>query len=459
MDQVQIVEPRMSNPKPEVSGIALDPMLQSLVEAHHEPFALIDHEFNIVAANRIYAEHYAGKPPAVVVGLKCHEVSHKSEATCNLNGEECPLTHVFENSNAYQVIHRHFDCRHDPDYVAIHGSPILGPDGEVRYMGESITSISRDEDLRFDEQKLVAGCCPSFMGVLDNLVVVAGTDAPVLIAGETGTGKELTAQLIHRKSRRSLKEFVPVDCTLFTEEMFASELFGHVKGAFTGAMETKRGLYEMADGGTLFLDEIGEMHLAIQAKLLRALESGTYRRVGDTKIRHAEARILCATNRDLKTMVDEGRFRADLYYRINCMQVELPPLRHRSNDIPELATYFLTLGGKKHARITDAALEMLKNYPFPGNVRELRNILERASILAKGMPVEVVHLPKEVIEPALAPQPHPVHREKDFFVLHSDGSGPTPEQIQRALDQHGGNRRLAAQTLGISERTLYRRLK
>jgi transcriptional regulator with PAS, ATPase and Fis domain len=441
-------------PKPD-----LNPMLRSLVESHHEPFALVDKDFVIVAANRLYAEAYAGKTPNDVLGMKCHEVSHKTSTTCEINGEECPLTHVFESGSPYQVIHRHFDREHDPEYVAIHASPILGLDGKVQYMGESITTISCEEDLHFEEQKMVAGCCPSFMGVLENLVVVAGTEAPVLIAGETGTGKEMAALLIHRKSKRALKEFVPVDCTLFTEEMFASELFGHVKGAFTGAADSKRGLYEMADGGTLFLDEIGEMPLAIQVKLLRALETGSYRRVGDTRMRHANVRILCATNRDLKAMVDEASFRSDLYYRINCMQVELPPLRHRHNDIPELATYFLTQGGKKHGTISDAALALLKSYPFPGNVRELRNILERAAILAKGLKVDVEHLPKEVIDPALAPQPRPVHGENQFFVLPADRSGPTPEQIQHALTQHHGNRRLAAQALGISERTLYRKLK
>jgi DNA-binding NtrC family response regulator len=358
------------------------------------------------------------------------------------------------------VIHRHFDHRHDPDYVAIHGSPILGSDGKVLYMGEGITSICHDTDFRFDDQKMVAGYCPSFMRVLDNLVTVAYTDTPVLILGETGTGKELAARLIHRKSRRAKKAFVPLDCTLFTEEMFASELFGHAKGAYTGAVEAKRGLYEEADGGTLFLDEVGDMPLAMQAKFLRALEHGTFRRMGETRLRKADVRIICATNRDLKAMVDAGLFRADLYYRINCMQVELPPLRHRRQDIPALVGHFLTNAGKRSTRVTDRALVALSQYSFPGNVRELRNVLERGCILAKGDTVDLAHLPREVIDPTRSPAPHPVHAESGFFQMpDAPARRPTPEQIDAALRQAGGNRRLAAQALGISERTLYRKLK
>jgi len=437
----------------------IDPMLQSLVDAHQEPFALVDRDFNVVACNSKYADTYAGTSCSHAIGKKCHQVSHKSDTTCELNGEECPLTHVFQTGQPYQVIHRHFDCLHDPDYVVIHASPILGQDGQVAYLGESITSISHDEELHFDEQKMVAGCCPSFMTVLHNLVTVAETEAPVLILGETGTGKELAARLIHRKSKRGLREFVPLDCTLITPEMFASELFGHVKGAFTGAVESKRGLFELADGGTLFLDEVGEMPVSIQAKFLRTIETGEFRRVGDTQMRKADVRIICATNRDLKAMVDAGTFRADLYYRINCMQVELPPLRHRRDDIPELVSHFLSHGGKRAQEITSDALDALVRYEFPGNVRELRNILERAAILARGTRVDMTHLPKEVVDPNLAPLTHPLHAERDFFTMPGGPQSITAETIEKSLHKYAGNRRLAAQALGISERTLYRKLK
>jgi len=437
----------------------LDPVLQSMVDTHPEPFALVDEDFVVVACNRKYAETYAGTDPAHVVGKTCHEISHKTSTNCELNGEECPLTHVFETGQPFQVIHRHFDCLHDPDYVVIHASPILGADGKVTYMGESATSISHEEELRFEENKMVAGCCPSFMTLLQHLATVADTDSPVLIEGETGTGKELAARLIHRKSKRALKEFVPLDCTLFSEEMFASELFGHTKGAFTGAVETHRGLFEAADGGTLFLDEVGDMPLSIQAKFLRALESGNFRRLGENRMRKADVRIICATNRDLKQMVEAGTFRADLYYRINCMQLELPPLRHRRGDIPELVEHFLGHGGKRAQAISPQALDALARYDFPGNIRELRNILERAAILAHGATVELGHLPKEVVDPAQAPQTHPLHEERAFFVMPCGTRALTPESVRKALDKFHGNRRLAAQAMGISERTLYRWLK
>lgn len=436
-----------------------NPMLQSLAESHHGPFAIIDKDFTIVAANRRYSETYAGTTPENILGMKCHQVSHKTDTNCEINGEECPLTHVFENRTPYQVIHRHFDSQHDPDYVAIHASPILGEQGEVLYLGEGVTSVSHDQDLHIDEQKMVAGCCPSFMGVLENLIAVADTDAPVLILGETGTGKELAARLIHKKSHRALKEFVPVDCTLFTEDMFASELFGHAKGAFTSAVSNKRGLYELADQGSLFFDEIGEMPLGMQAKLLRAIETGSFRRIGETAMRHASVRLICATNRDLKAMVDAGSFRADLYYRINCMQVELPPLRHRRGDIPELVSHFLDHCGFRKSQVTPKALDCLRNYPFPGNVRELRNILERATILAKGDAIDIRHLPKEVTEPGQAPVVHPLHDEGDYFTVPDINPKLTPDTLRAALENNRGNRRLAALALGISERTLYRKLK
>ncbi|PIV88276.1 MAG: Fis family transcriptional regulator [Hydrogenophilales bacterium CG17_big_fil_post_rev_8_21_14_2_50_63_12] len=367
------------------------------------------------------------------------------------------MKQVFQMGQPYQVVHRHFDQFQQPDYVAVHASPIFNAREKVVLIGESMTSISHGRDLCFDAEKMVSGCCPSFMRVLDNLVSVAETEAPVLILGETGSGKEMAAQLIHRKSRRADKEFVPIDCTQFTEERFASELFGHLRGAFTGAVENKMGLFELADRGTLFLDEIGELSLPIQAKLLRALETGNFRRLGETRERHADVRLVCATNRDLKDMVQQGAFRADLYYRINCMQIELPPLRHRGGDLPELINYFLERAGHR-AGISDAAFEVLLSYPFPGNMRELRNILERAVALSRGTRLEVQHLPDEVVHKDRTPEVHPVHAAGDFVACTEHGLSDA-EHVREVLHKHRGNRRLAAEELGITERTLYRKLK
>lgn len=436
--------------------------IQSLVDAHPEPFALIDENFTIVACNQKYAEAYTHLAPAEIVGMKCHEVSHKSADTCEINGEECPLSRVFRTQQETQVIHRHLDRDHAPEYVAIHGSPVFDDNGKLRYLGEGMHPISKEQDLIFDEQKMV-GCCPSFTRVLDNLCMVAGTDAPVLIHGETGTGKELAAQLLHRKSSHANGELVTVDCTQFTEEMFVNELFGHEHGAYTGCVGQKKGLVELAHQGTLFLDEIGEMPLPIQARFLRVLETGTFRRLGGTKEIKVDFRLIAATNRDLKILVEEGRFRSDLYYRINCMQVELPPLRHRKEDIPELVRHFLSrkIMGKHTASISNTALDVLKRYNFPGNMRELKNLLERGALLARGGLILPEHLPDEVrhynpvLDTALAEREHAF----ESHACETCAQPPTVELIHHTLAHFNGNRRLTANALKISERTLYRRLK
>jgi transcriptional regulator with PAS, ATPase and Fis domain len=430
--------------------------LQSLVDAHQEPFCLVDDQYQIVAANQRYAERYAGLDKQSVVGRKCHEISHESSLPCDVH-EECPLRQTFDQGHPFQVVHRHFDQYHEPDYVTVHSTPIFNAAGEVVLVGESMTSISHGNDLCFDAERMVSGCCPSFMRVLDNMASVAESDFPVLILGETGSGKEMAAQLIHRKSRRADREFVTIDCTQFTDERFASELFGHIRGAFTGAVENKMGLFELADQGTLFLDEIGELPLTSQAKLLRTLETGKFRRLGETRERHANVRLVCATNRDIQAMVKLGEFRADLYYRINCMQVELPPLRHRKGDLPELINYFLERAGFRHG-ISEAAYEALLAYPFPGNMRELRNILERAMALARGARLDTQHLPADVTHPESMLEVHPVHAESDF-VSCADHSHNEIKHLREVLHKHFGNRRLAAMELGIAERTLYRRLK
>ncbi len=430
--------------------------LQSLVDAHQEPFCLVATDYRIVAANQRYADAYAGSDRNAIIGKKCHQVSHKSDKPCEAH-EECPLRQVFATGQAHQFVHRHYDQFGEPDYVTVRGNPIFDANGMVVLMGENITSISHGQDICLDAERMVSGCCPSFMRVLDNLVTVAETEAPVLILGETGTGKEMAARFIHDKSRRANKEFVVVDCTQFTDDRFASDLFGHIRGAFTGAMENKLGLYEIADRGTLVLDEIGELSPAIQVRLLRVLETGTFRRLGETRERRADVRLVCATNRDLAEMVRSGTFRADLYHRINCMQVELPPLRHRLNDLAELSIFFLERVGHR-AGMSDATHEVLLRYEFPGNIRELRNILERAALLAQGARIEPRHLPDDITAGKPSCHTNPVHASEASVAC------PEPEldearHLREVLARHRGNRRLAALELGISERTLYRKLK
>jgi DNA-binding NtrC family response regulator len=264
----------------------------------------------------------------------------------------------------------------------------------------------------------------------------------------------MVARLIHESSRRAPAPFVAVDCSGLTETLFESEMFGHEKGAFTGATQRKIGLVEAASGGTLFLDEVGDIALAQQVKLLRLIESSSYRRVGGVTPLLADFRLVAATHRDLKQMVREGRFRSDLYYRISAYPVPVPALRERPEDILLLAESLLARvrPGRSYV-LSEAACRALTAYGFPGNVRELRNVVERASLLADGTQIEPVHLPEEVVAaleapavPAIPPDAAPMLRVAER------------EALARALADHQGNRRELAEALGLSERTLYRKL-
>ncbi len=308
----------------------------------------------------------------------------------------------------------------------------------------------------------MVGSSPALKRVSEMIEAVAGENVTVLITGESGSGKELVAREIHERSHRAQAGFVALDCCTLQENLFESELFGHEKGAFTGADRLKKGLIEGARGGTLFLDEIGEIGPAIQAKLLRVLETGEFRRVGGTKVLHSDARIICATNRDLKAMADAGEFRADLYYRLSTFVIEVPPLRERREDIPALARHFL----RKHdfsrrvaKDISQAALDLLMAYDWPGNVRELRNVMERAIILSGDSTlIEPRHLVlngAQAAGEACARQP---------AVQLSYEQPPTLEALKEDYFRHmherlGGRRAALARALGISERNVYRLLE
>jgi len=278
---------------------------------------------------------------------------------------------------------------------------------------------------------------------------VAPTDSAVLILGESGTGKELVARAIHERSQRAQRPFVPIHCGALPREVLESELFGHEKGAFTGAVGAKPGLIELADGGTLFLDEIGEMEPESQVKLLRVLETGAFFRVGGTRARRVDVRLVAATNRDLAEAMKSGDFRQDLYYRINTITIQLPPLRDRREDVALLARYFLEANATYGARrLGPAALAALEAYGWPGNVRELQHAIERAVILAKGDEIEPGDLPPEVAGGAPAP------------AAPAAGSLEAVERqhIVQTLRQVGGHRGKAAALLEIDPKTLYRKI-
>jgi len=295
------------------------------------------------------------------------------------------------------------------------------------------------------------GDAPATKRLLDLLEKVAVTDTTVLIYGESGTGKELAARMIHNLSSRADKPFIAVNCAALTETLLESELFGHEKGAFTGAVARKPGRFELADGGTIFLDEIGEMSPALQAKLLRVLEEKRVTRVGGVHEITVDVRLLAATNRNLKEMVKAGAFREDLYFRIDVFPVTMPPLRERATDIPKLADYFLKKKGVAHPELDDNVLEILTNYSWPGNIRELKNILDRAVILAGDGPIDAGSI-GIVDDDSGGGKPAP---SRDDLLLGESEK----EMILDALERSGGNKTKAAGLLGITRRRLYSRMK
>jgi DNA-binding NtrC family response regulator len=301
------------------------------------------------------------------------------------------------------------------------------------------------------------GMSPQFREVLAIIDRVAPTDSSVLITGETGTGKEMAAKLLHARSRRAERPFVVVECAALQETLLQSELFGHERGAFTGADRAKPGLFEVAEGGTIFLDEIGEVSLTTQVRLLRVLDAATFRRVGGTKELRVNARIVAATNRDVPALVRQGAFREDLYYRLQTIAITLPPLRERTADITLLAEHFLSqmndrFGSRK--RLSADALDALRRHTWPGNVRELRHVIEAAVVVCEHGEIRAGHLP-------------PLLRRLEHDAAEPDGGEkpfPTLEElerahIERALTAAAGHRSRAARLLGISERSLYRKLE
>ncbi|MFZ5449439.1 MAG: sigma-54 interaction domain-containing protein [Thermodesulfobacteriota bacterium] len=293
----------------------------------------------------------------------------------------------------------------------------------------------------------IIGRTPQMVQIFREIQRIAETDYPVLVTGETGTGKELVAAAIHSESRRRTYPFVPVNCGALPGGIVESELFGHVRGAFSGAFRDKKGRFELAHGGTIFLDEVGELSKDIQVKLLRVLEQGTFERVGGESTIAVNVRVICATNRDLKKEITKKNFREDLYYRINVVPIHLPPLRNRKDDLPLLLNHFLEQArkqGQKTARFAPETISRLRQYPWPGNVRELQNAIHFALARCSGDEVGPEDLPPEV------------QGGKGI----STSRGPAPKlnwaMIKTALEQCGGNKVKAARLLGVGRATLYR---
>jgi DNA-binding NtrC family response regulator len=324
------------------------------------------------------------------------------------------------------------------------------------------TSLERENRrLRFQTQRgyssEILTRSPALRHVLLTLEKVAPARTPVLIEGESGVGKELLAQHLHRLSPRAGKAFVDVNCAAVASTLLESELFGHERGAFTGAGSEKPGLVEVADGGTLFLDEVGEMPADLQTKLLRVLDSGTFYRVGATRKRRTDFRLVAATNRDLAAEVAAGRFRKDLFYRIHGVRVVVPPLRERPEDVPALVEHFARVLPRPRP-FSAAALAALAAHPWPGNVRELRFAVERAGLLADGDTIEAHDLPPEIQARGPAPRAADALAPRAAAATGAPPAGRRPDaaRVRQALEQSRWNRQKAAEALGVSPRTLFR---
>jgi DNA-binding NtrC family response regulator len=312
---------------------------------------------------------------------------------------------------------------------------------------------------------LLIGETPLMQQVRRLIDTIAPTDASVMILGETGTGKELVARSLHDKSRRAEKAFIPVNCGALPENLVESELFGHRKGSFTGADTNRKGLFEVANGGTLFLDEVGELDKSVQVKLLRFLESGEIRRVGENEPFRVDVRVLCATNRDIRDMVANDLFREDLFFRLNTFEIFLPPLRERRQDIAALADHLLarhaSRRGLTESAITPESIELLMTHQWPGNIRELANMIERATILAGNGPILPEHLPTQLPARSKSHQNAASSLGGPHFQIPE--GNPTLRDVEMkyiltVLEKHNGNKPAASRELGISLKTLYNKI-
>jgi transcriptional regulator with GAF, ATPase, and Fis domain len=471
--------------------------LHNWLETHDDPFVLLDGELRVIAANRAYGAAFHVDPDTLV-GRPDRSLAHHGAEPATMHSTD-PYHRAVATQERTSWLHTYVDDHARAHWVRITIFPLQSDDGAPLF-GELIQDVaSRETDVATPGRShTMVGYSPAFAETVEKLTLAAHASGVVLIQGETGTGKELAAAFIHRNSSRSTAPFLCLDCASLPESLCESEVFGHERGSFTGSIATKRGLFELAHGGTLFLDEIGEMPLAMQAKLLRVLESSTFRRVGGEHPIRVNVRIVCATNRELWESVQAGTFREDLYYRVACFCVRIPPLRDRLDDlallVDEILRHCRPSNGGGRVTISPSAVALLSHYDYPGNVRELRNILEVAVASSASRHVDAgiikelldgrregrrgndgeAHLGRIFSSRGSSTHRHPsaVHSPTDGPAAAAVGDSPAgarrrPQDLEamerqylvRLLADHGGHRRHTAAAIGISERTLYRKLK
>jgi transcriptional regulator with PAS, ATPase and Fis domain len=420
--------------------------LDGMLNSYTNPAILMDRDYVIVAANEAYQKQYGFK---VDGKSHCYEISHHYKKPCDQEGETCPLKLCLESNSAQRSLHVHH-TEFGEEHVDVQLSPIHDEKGEIKFFLETMASV-KCASTKPQAEGLV-GRSIAFNTVIEMVQRVACSDVSVLLQGESGTGKELVAEAIHKASRRTKGPFVPVDCSGLAENLFESELFGHEKGAFTGAQSRKIGLVEAASGGTLFLDETGDIPLNLQTKLLRLIETGTFRRVGGVEPLKADFRLISATHRNLNLMIEAGEFRKDLYYRISAFPLHLPTLRERSEDIPLLVECMLKrFYPEEKMRMSEPALTQLQQYPFPGNIRELCNIVQRATLMADDDIIEIQHLPDECATEI-------DNKDKACFSDLISLKELEKRYLEWAM-KRVDNKTELAKKLGVSERTLYRKLE
>ncbi len=419
--------------------------LKYMLEGYDVPAILVSADYQIMANNRLYQEKFG--EIEIEAAPKCYTVSHGYDRPCDQSGEDCPLLAARESKHREKVLHIH-QTPNGREHVDVEMIPIFNEEEQLQFFVELLKPVPLASGST--DEKEVVGHSKTFTNMLDKVTKVANTDASVLLLGESGTGKELISRLVHMASKRADNSMVTLECAGLSEPLIESELFGHKKGAFTGAHNDRPGLVEMADGGTLFLDEIGDVSLSTQVKLLRLLETKTFRRVGGTEVRTSDFRLICATHKNIQAMVEKGEFRLDLYHRINVFPIHVPTLKQRKDDIPDLVEHLLKkIDPKLH--ITQSGLQVIADQSFPGNIRELKNLLYRASILSD---TNLVDAP-DIVE-ALSLE------TGQKTSLSSDGISSLQDNesayIRHLLVQHNGDKRAVAKQLGISLRTLYRKL-
>ncbi len=434
-----------------------DHLFRSILNSISEGVMTLDKDWRIVSWNKA-AEKITGFSADEVVGRECMNLFRTP-----LCRNRCPVDRALSCSHSFkdvQVAVR--NKRNEVVHLSVNATPLYDSEGGVIGGIETFRDVSRNQWMEEELQRHygytnIVGRSKAMKKVFELVASLLKTDTTVLIQGESGTGKELVARALHFCGSRKDRSFVAVNCSALPEGVLETELFGHVKGAFTGAIRDHTGKFELANGGTLFLDEIGEISPAIQVKLLRVLEEKEFQRIGDNKNIRVDIRLITATNKDLRQMVEDETFRDDLYYRLSVFPLQLPPLRDRLEDIPLLVSHFIDKFNKQMGKnvqgITEGVLEILEEYPWPGNIRELANAIEHAFVHCRGLLIHQNDLPPNIVTTVHEQEAHKAQDVRESLEVTE------MELITRELEACNYKKSIAARRLGMSRTTLWRKMQ